>query len=192
MMNRLDDLHGYVVAHAPAKANEIYVSEFGWPTNQGQCGIAPQAVAENVAQFILSASTRPWIRGVWYYELKDSGHNPAEKEDNFGLLTFDYRPKPAACAYKAAADLVRNAKPVHLVREGAAMRVDYAGKSGPVSVIWLTDRGRPTQFDTDAATVQPMCGNATPAGAGWATLTARPILVRGKSGATPKIQFKPV
>jgi hypothetical protein len=190
MMARLDDLHGYVAQHAPAKANAIYVSEFGWPT-QGQCGVAPQVVAENVAQFILAASTRPWIRGVWYYELKDSGHDPAEREDNFGLLTYDYRPKPAACAYHAAADIVRNSKPVHLVRDGAAVRVDYAGKDGTVSAIWLADRSRPMQFQTDAATAQPMCGNASPAGTGWAGLTAMPIMLRGKSGAAPKISFKP-
>ncbi|PZU06771.1 MAG: hypothetical protein DI605_18310 [Sphingomonas sp.] len=188
MMARLDDIHAYAAAHAPGKS-DIYVSEFGWPSNSGRCGVDAQAVAENVAQFIFAASARPWIRGVWYYELKDSGRDPAEIEDNFGLLTYDYRPKPAFCAYQAAAKLVRSARPVRVVRDGSAMRVDFAGGDGTVSVIWLADRRRPMQFSTDAATAQPVCGAAAVTRPGWADLSARPIILRS-GGAAPRIQFR--
>ncbi|QJU57106.1 hypothetical protein HL653_04275 [Sphingomonas sp. AP4-R1] len=190
MMTRLDGIHAYAAAHAPGKS-DIYVSEFGWPTGRGTCSVPQQEVAENVAQFLLGASTRPWIRGAWYYELKDSGQNPAEIEDNFGLVGFDYRPKPAYCAYQAAARLVRDAKPVRRVRQGSAMRVDFVGKDGPVTAIWLADRTRPAQFQTDAATMQPMCKPTAPAGRGWGALTAMPILLRGKSGGpAPQVSFK--
>ncbi len=186
MMGRLDDLHAYAAARAPGKA-DIYVSEFGWPTNQGQCGVDPEAAAENVAQFLFAASTRPWIRGVWYYELKDSGHDANAFEDNFGLMTFDYHPKPAFCAYSEAAALVRGARTVRTVREGSAMRVDFVDATGPVSVIWLADRGQPMQFKTNATNVRPICGKAGPAAAGWVPLTAKPLFVRG--GET--IAFRP-
>jgi hypothetical protein len=57
-----------------------------------------------------------WIAGfplmVWY-DLRDDGDNPFEKEHNYGLLTQKYEPKPALAAIE------------HLRR--AAVRYGYSG-----------------------------------------------------------------
>ncbi len=49
-----------------------------------------------------------WLKGMWIYELKNSGQNPSELEDNFGLYRFDNSAKPIACAARGAWAFIRS------------------------------------------------------------------------------------
>jgi hypothetical protein len=87
----------------------IYVSEYSWPTGTNRCALAPDIAAAYAAQFMLYSAARPWVRGSWFYELLDSGPNPADIEDNFGLLYTGYREKPSACQLRESISLIQSA-----------------------------------------------------------------------------------
>jgi hypothetical protein len=97
-IGQLDALRDTLDKLGTAAETSVYVTEFGWPTTASGCAVSKQAAADNIAQFLLWSAATSWIKGAWIYELKDQGHNANELEDNFGLYTYDYTPKPAACA----------------------------------------------------------------------------------------------
>jgi len=142
----------------------IYVTELGWPTTTGgPCGdIAPERAADNVAQFLLWSAATPWMGGVWVYQLKDQGRRPSEMEDNFGLYTYDYRPKPAACAVREATALASAGKAWRVDRSQpgiTALRVD--GTEGSKMIVWTDapDDRLVLKF-SGSMRYRPICGQA--------------------------------
>jgi len=105
LADRLDALHGMVAA-AGYPQMPVYVSEVGWPTHRGACGITEAAASAHSLRFLLEASLRPWVAGVWFYELQDGGDDPANREHRFGLLRRDGSEKPAGCALRELGALV--------------------------------------------------------------------------------------
>jgi polysaccharide biosynthesis protein PslG len=73
----------------------LYITEMGWPTHRGRCGITEDQAASHLAASYLIARCLRGVAGFWWYDLRDDGSNPAEMEQNFGLLSVDFRPKKA-------------------------------------------------------------------------------------------------
>jgi hypothetical protein len=113
---KMEALHA-VLPKPGGRPMPVYVTEIGWPTTTGgACGDIPADTgASNIAQFLLWSAATPWVAGVWVYQLKDQGRRPNEMEDVFGLYTYDYKPKPAACTVREA---------TALAGQGQAWRVD--------------------------------------------------------------------
>lgn len=93
----LPALHGVMAKHDDG-AKKIWITEFGAPTGTG-----PNAVSEDdQAKALLEAREQvlgwEWAGPLIYYELVDGGTNPAEIEENFGVLRVDLSTKPAAQA----------------------------------------------------------------------------------------------
>ena len=82
----------------------VYVTEVGWPTHDGPDGSTPADAARFLARTYLLARTLPFVRGLWWYDLRDDGPDPHEREHHFGLASRDFTPKPA---YAALADVCR-------------------------------------------------------------------------------------
>jgi polysaccharide biosynthesis protein PslG len=99
LAERLDSLHE-IVSAAGYPQMPVFVTEVGWPTHNGRCGITEMAAATHSLRFLLEATVRPWIAGVWFYELQDGGDNPSSREHRFGLLRRDGTEKPAGCALR--------------------------------------------------------------------------------------------
>lgn len=98
---RLDKLRGYMVA-AGYSAKPIYVTEFGWPSNTaGSCGIPENDGALYALRFLLEASTRNWLGGVWMYELLEGGTDPADRESHFGAMRMNAIPNSRDAVLKA-------------------------------------------------------------------------------------------
>jgi hypothetical protein len=85
---------------------DIYVTEIGWPNHQGPTGWAPQQTADFYLRFHILARAVPSIRGVWWYELRDGGSDPNEKEHRFGIVDKNLGAKPAFKALKTAVALL--------------------------------------------------------------------------------------
>ncbi|MFM0300648.1 cellulase family glycosylhydrolase [Paraburkholderia sediminicola] len=66
----------------------IYITEIGWPTNQGKSGASESVQAQMLERTLSLAAARPYVRGVWWYDLVDDGNDPSNKEANFGLLHY--------------------------------------------------------------------------------------------------------
>jgi len=101
-MGGLDTVIGKLAEAAPGRQIPIFITEMGWPTNNGKFGVSEDLAADYLSRFVLLARSRPAIGGIWWYSLVDDGDNDTEKEHRFGVLRRDYSPKPA---YKQIADL---------------------------------------------------------------------------------------
>ncbi|HEX6310531.1 MAG TPA: beta-xylosidase, partial [Acidimicrobiia bacterium] len=78
----------------------IWGTEMGAPT--GTAGFTPTFVAEYVTAAYDAWRTWPFTGPLLWYTYRDAGRDPMEPEDNFGLVTADYRPKePALSAFEA-------------------------------------------------------------------------------------------
>jgi hypothetical protein len=127
----LDRLHALLGSLAPGRQIPIFVTEIGWPTNSGTCGVPAAVAAAYLQRFYLAASTRPWINGVWWYDLVSDGTDPTNQEDNFGLLTANGTPKAAYGALAAVSELVgTNAVPTLTTGSGGELVVNGKTANG--------------------------------------------------------------
>lgn len=75
---------------------DIYITEFGYPNNEGKYGV-PQNISANwILQYTILAKSRGYIKGIWWYDFINDGVNPNNKEDNFGFFYNDLLPKKSA------------------------------------------------------------------------------------------------
>lgn len=176
----------------------IYVTETGWTTATGKCGVSEQAQANDSAQLILWASTASrWLKGLWLYELKDSGTDPSELEDNFGLFRFDNSPKPVACAVRGAWAFVRaslSAERKDL--PGGIVSVNAVTAAGGRVAIWSNDptrryEARLSSDLPDATFAKPCEASAKPAAGVWMQVTSTPLLITANSGTIPALEIRP-
>jgi len=86
----------------------VYVTEIGWPTSTGQCGVPDAVAAAYLQRFMLLAAARPWIAGVWWYDLFDDGNDPGNRENRFGLAAKNHSPKPAYGALSAITGVLKS------------------------------------------------------------------------------------
>lgn len=134
LAERLDALHGMVAA-AGYPQLPIFVTEVGWPTHRGPCGIEEAAAAAHTLRFLLEASLRPWVAGVWFYELQDGGDDPANQEHRFGLLRRDGSEKPAGCALRELGAQVA-ARPSAFVRGAATGTAAFRNGATDRWLLW--------------------------------------------------------
>lgn len=93
---------------------DIYVTEIGWPNHQGKAGWTEEQTADFLLRFHLLVRAQPTVRGVWWYELRNSGKDAFEKEHNFGLVTKDLAAKPAFNALRVAVALLAEGSKVSI------------------------------------------------------------------------------
>jgi len=85
----------------------LYVTETGWPTTTAVAGgVAPETAADYLVRAYLGVRTLPFVKGMWWYELQNSGSDPGNVQHNFGLTDPNLAPKPAYHAMRAVAPLV--------------------------------------------------------------------------------------
>jgi hypothetical protein len=83
-------------------AKQIWGTEFGAPTG-GDGAISEAAQADMVREGYSRWRGWGWAGPLMWYSLRDAGTNPADREDNFGLVRRDFSAKPSFTAYQAAA-----------------------------------------------------------------------------------------
>ncbi|HKB53976.1 MAG TPA: hypothetical protein VKD22_08245 [Ramlibacter sp.] len=156
LIERLDALRA-IMAAAGHSAVPVYVTEVGWPTHTGKCAVSEADAAAYAVRFMLEASLRPWVRGIWFYELQDGGDDPANREHHFGLLRRDGSEKPAGCALRELGAQIA-ARPRMIARVGGVTMARFAHGAMDRWILW------PTSGSVDGSTV--------------AAVTARPDLLR--------------
>lgn len=176
----------------------IYLTETGWPTATGKCGVNEQAEADNMAQLILwSATASPWLKGIWLYELKDSGSNPSEIEDNFGLYHFDNSPKPAVCAVRDSWAFIRSSTHAETAKlADGVTTIKSASASGPQVAVWSDDTNRRYEVrlkgDSPKVNFDYPCSQSPKPGSGvWMTVSSTPLLLTSTDGAAiPDLEIR--
>lgn len=80
----------------------LYITEMGYPTgNRFHGGISQANAAQNILKYNLLAASRSYIKGLWWYDLKDDGSDYKNKEHNFGIFYANDEVKESAQLIKS-------------------------------------------------------------------------------------------
>lgn len=198
VVDRLTAFHRMVSQASGNPTFPIYVTEAGWPTATDTCGVDEQAEADNMAQLILWASTvSSWLKGIWLYELKDSGTNASDLEHNFGLYRFDNSPKPAACAVRDAWAFIRSSTDAHEKKLlGGVVSIVASSPAGQRIAIWSGDPNQRyavrLRTGVPDATYGSPCDAATqPASDVWMPVSSTPLLISAKTSGAVEFDVRP-
>ncbi|WP_148616012.1 cellulase family glycosylhydrolase [Nocardioides rubriscoriae] len=94
---RMNQLRQIMVSHGDG-ATRMWVTEYGAPTGTSPDAVSLQQQADMVVAGIREARRRDYVGPLYLYSLRDTAVDPADRESNFGLLTYDGRAKPAYTA----------------------------------------------------------------------------------------------
>ena len=90
----------------------LWLTEFGWHTsttrNQANWlnGVSETTQATYLTQAYEQAAKWPYVQAAIWFNLKNTGTDPARYIDNFGLIRKDNTLKPAYSAFRAVADSI--------------------------------------------------------------------------------------
>lgn len=102
----VDSVNALIQKYANGSSKPVLITELGWPNQNIKPGIPSTHTAAFLAQSLLLTKARPWIEGIWWYELIDSGTDPSEREHNFGIVKNSLTPKPAFNVFKALSGII--------------------------------------------------------------------------------------
>jgi hypothetical protein len=198
-IERLETFHQRVAQATNNPNYPIYLTETGWPNGDAKCSVSEQLAADNMAQMILWSSTAgPWLKGVWVYELKDSGTKPAELEHNFGVYHFDNSPKPAVCSIRESWAFIRSSLKAEKTRPAPGV-VLVRSQNGPETKAALWSETPTKRFEVRLKGTEPnaevshLCQQgAGPAPGAWTELSTTPLLVTARGQATLDFEIRPV
>lgn len=153
----LDRVHAIVAA--AGRDMPIYVTEMGYPNHTGRGGVAADVAAAYLARFMLLASARPYVAGVWWYCLRDQGAEPGNQEHNLGVLDAALKVKPAGVALHAVAALLAETQRIDAANESGEERVSALRADGErVEIAWApADSAAPRAAEIAAAAgIEPL------------------------------------
>lgn len=133
----------------------VYVTEIGWPTHEGKNGVSESLAADYMVRFLALATTLPYVRGVWYHELVDSGNNASDREHRFGIARSDLSPKAALDAAKVVVPILRTGRmrSSGSVRDGVRVVTWDMPEKDQITAIWSP--AGPTRVTFDAKVSMP-------------------------------------
>jgi hypothetical protein len=103
----LADLGKRLAALNGGAAPPVFITETGWPTGDSHPGsVSPETAANYLVRAYLGVRTMPFVQGMWWYELQNSGTDPRDIQHAFGLTDANLEPKPAYHAMRVVAPLV--------------------------------------------------------------------------------------
>ena len=198
VIERLNAFHRLVSQASGRPDFPVYVTETGWPTLTAKCGVNAQAQADNLAQLLLWAPTASsWLKGIWLYELKDSGTNPSEIEDNFGLYRFDNTPKSAVCAVRDSWAFVRSSLKAEVMKvSNDVTAIKSVTAKGQRLAVWSNDPTKRYEIrlkgDAPKASFEYPCDpSPKPAAGAWMTVSSTPLLVKADEASIPEFDVRP-
>jgi hypothetical protein len=98
---------------ARGDARPMWFTELGWSTTSEPCGVSEAAQAERLEASIGLMDRDPYVQAVMFYNLRNNYwlRDADTTEARYGLLTSDFRAKPAYAALRAAAQRTAAALP---------------------------------------------------------------------------------
>lgn len=119
----------------------VFVTEIGWPVNTTQYGVPENVAASYLARTYVLMRSLPFVKGVWWYELRNSGTDPKNREHNFGLVTQTDQPKPAFVAMRDVLPPLLDATSVDFVEQGPKRWIVKGQRAGGASWVfaWASD-----------------------------------------------------
>jgi polysaccharide biosynthesis protein PslG len=82
---------------------KIWATEWGAPTGSSSQSMSETAQAELVRAGLTRLEAWSWAGPSFLYYFRDKGTNLSDREQNFGLVHYDWSPKPAYAAFRSVA-----------------------------------------------------------------------------------------
>jgi len=191
-------LRGLIDQYAPGSGIPIWLTEHGWTTTTGGTTEQQQAAYIPRSAALLEAAG---VERIVFYELIDSGSNPAEQEHNFGIarLATDggtaLTPKPAYPALAVFNRLTAGRDLTAVHRLDGAVIAEYTDAAGDVlRMLWATGDPVTLAADTSSqARITKGDGRSWRARAGGRielSVGASPVYLSG-AVATPSLVTQP-
>ncbi|MFJ7254277.1 hypothetical protein ACIQWV_17260 [Streptomyces sp. NPDC098085] len=154
------------------KDKPIVLSEMGWPTDTGH-GTSELQQADNLIR-LYAVGLANGVTRVYWYDLVDDGNDPADKEQNFGMLR-----QPVTATAENPVSVTANAPKPALVAQAVAARMiggkTYTGDDGLTApahsvrftgggttrVVWSTGVGNVTVAATGPVTLVDSWGRSS-------------------------------
>ena len=98
---RLPLVYDVMVQHGDG-AKKIWSTEFGAPTGTSASAVSETTGSAIITEAYAAIAAWPWAGPLLVYSNRDSGTDPADGEQNFGLRRQDFSPKLALTAFLEA------------------------------------------------------------------------------------------
>ena len=139
-----------LVKYSDEERRPVWLTEMGWSTNsphnvlsQDFTPVTLRTQAELIARSYLCSIVSGVEPRTFWYDFRDDGYDPIYFEHCIGIMTRDFRPKPAYYAYSTLAKVLKG-KPVWYPIETKSDTFAYGFKSeesgGEVIALWNSDR----------------------------------------------------
>ena len=125
----------------------VWITEMGWGTHTPHNSLAmdfeattERRQAELIVRAYVDAIASRAAANISWYDFRNDGNDPFNFEHNMGIITHDFRPKPAYRAYATMTRTLRGLEPQGTLDLGegvAAFRFGAPGKP-PVTALWST------------------------------------------------------
>lgn len=190
----IEQIDALVRQYNDGEAKPLWITEHGWPTGSASTAVSEEAQAANLAKSAAIAVARG-VEQYYWYDLVNDGIDPADTENNFGLLHHPadalgaYTPKPGYVAYATAAARLDDV--TFVTRDDSVADVwnlAYSSDGGEVAdlhVLW-SDLGRGVSVrSAQPFTVTTTYGASTTYAPGSSAgvvlqLTSEPVYVSGE------------
>lgn len=127
---------------AAGRSFPIFVTELGWPNHEDRHGVDEDRSEDYWIQSAFYLLARSYVGGMWWYELRDSGTERAEREHNFGVFRYDWSEKPVGRAMRSLLPLLNRVvrESVRVVQAAGVVswHADLRG-GGRLSAFWTAD-----------------------------------------------------
>lgn len=130
MVYRLEMAQQIIKEAEPNRRIPIYITEIGWPNNEGKWGVDLDDAATQALIFVLEAFQFDYVKGIWFYEFQDRGRDKSEREDNFGFLNADGQEKPVSCVLRSVGKLLKDANLIKSKNQGSSRILLYRLANG--------------------------------------------------------------
>jgi len=179
MIRRLSRLDTLLKQNNGGREYPIYVTEVGWPGQAKGCGFTPEQIRSYSSQFLLSLPHIKSVKGVWLYELKDSGSDPNNLEHSFGLMDYNYREKPSACGVREAMSILsKNTLTGYSTNADGMTQVNYAGNDGEIHIVWTADERKTVNLSIPPGmSARHICSTERLPAGGVVTLGIEPVIL---------------
>jgi len=135
-ISRLDRLRALVV-NAGKPNMPIHVTEVGWPTHIDPTGLSEDDSALHITRFLLYASLRNWLGGVWLYDFQDDGPDPTALEHNMGLMRYNGTEKPSGCAVRQLGHRIAQ-RPKSVTQAAGVTMARFANGATDRWILWAS------------------------------------------------------
>ena len=165
-LNEINELGGF---------QDINISEYGIST--GDTNLNDEQKAEKLIQQsnILKQGK---IKTSSIYSFIDNQENSQNSEDNFGLLHYDYTPKPAYYAMKNYYQNTNGSEYIGTINLAEGLETHVYNKDGkPKIITWATDNTKNVTIPYENFTVTDLYGDAIQSVDGKLTITSSPVYI---------------